>query len=53
MMIYTPEMINRMAHFASAFFGYYLQGKDELAYFFSEEFVDRDVDLTWGIEEVK
>jgi predicted dienelactone hydrolase len=49
MMIYDPEQIARMAHFAVAFFGYHLQGKEDLAYYFSEDFVDRSIDMHWGV----
>jgi hypothetical protein len=49
MMIYDPEMVARMAHFAVAFFGYHLQGREDLAYFFSEEFVAQYEDLAWGV----
>jgi predicted dienelactone hydrolase len=48
MMIYDPEMVARMAHFAVAFFGYHLQGRDDLAYYFSEDFVEQYDDLAWG-----
>jgi hypothetical protein len=48
MMVYNPAMVARMAHFAAAFFGYHLQGREDLAWFFSEEFVGRYDDLAWG-----
>jgi predicted dienelactone hydrolase len=51
MMVYDPEMVARMAHFAVAFFGYHLQGREELAQYFSEEFVARFYDLAWGVYE--
>ena len=31
MMIYDQRMVERMAHFATAFFGYHLAGREELA----------------------
>jgi len=51
MMIYSPEPIARMAHFAAAFFGYHLQGRADLAWYFSEEFVTQHDDLAWGVYE--
>lgn len=48
MMIFDPEMQARMAHFAAAFFGYYLQGREDLAWFFSEGFVSGHKELAWG-----
>lgn len=48
MMIYDEVMIARMAHFATAFFGYHLQGQDDLAQYFSEEFVVQHADMAWG-----
>jgi predicted dienelactone hydrolase len=49
MMIYDAEMIARMAHFAVAFFGYHLQGRQDLARYFSEDFVAQHDDLVWGV----
>jgi hypothetical protein len=49
MMVYNPEMVARMAHFAVAFFGYHLQGKEDLAPYFSEDFVRQHEDLVWGV----
>lgn len=49
MMIYNQEMIARMAHFMVAFFGYHLQGREEFAKYFSEDFVAKFDDLTWGV----
>lgn len=51
MMIYNPEMVERMAHFATAFFGYHLQGRQDLAEFFSQDFVSQHEDLAWGVVE--
>lgn len=48
MMIYDEEMVARMAHFATAFFGYHLQGQEDLAQYFSEGFVSQYDDLAWG-----
>jgi predicted dienelactone hydrolase len=51
MMVYEAEIVARMAHFAVAFFGYHLQGRDDLARYFSEEFVSQHDDLAWGVYE--
>lgn len=48
-MPYEIEAANRMKHFAVAFFGYYLQGHEDYAYYFSENFVSLVDDLAWGI----
>jgi hypothetical protein len=48
MMIFDPKMVARMAHFAVAFFGYHLQGREDLAYYFAEDFVEQYDDLAWG-----
>ena len=49
MMIINTASVARMAHFAVAFFGYHLQGREDLQWYFSEEFVDQYGDLFWGI----
>jgi len=48
MMVFDPVMVARMAHFAVAFFGYHLQGREDLAWYFSEDFVAQHDDLAWG-----
>jgi predicted dienelactone hydrolase len=48
MMVFNAEMRARMAHFAAAFFGYHLQGRKDLADFYSEKFVSAREDLAWG-----
>jgi predicted dienelactone hydrolase len=48
MMVYEPEMVSRMAHFAVAFFGYHLQGREDLAWYFSQDFIAQHDDLAWG-----
>lgn len=50
MMIYYPEQVARMKHFAVAFLGYHLQGRDEYAKYFSEDFVAQYDDLVWGVQ---
>jgi predicted dienelactone hydrolase len=49
MMVYDTQMIERMAHFAVAFFGYHLQNREEYAWYFSEDFVSQQDGLAWGI----
>jgi predicted dienelactone hydrolase len=51
MMVIDPEIIPRLAHFITAFFGYHLQGRPELAEFFSQDFVAQHDDLAWGVVE--
>jgi predicted dienelactone hydrolase len=48
MMITDPAMVARMAHFAAAFFGHRLQGREDLARYYSEEFVAAHDELSWG-----
>ncbi|MCJ7519324.1 MAG: hypothetical protein MUO42_06595, partial [Anaerolineaceae bacterium] len=48
MMVYDSKAVARMAHFATAFFGYHLQGKANYAQYFSEDFVKQQEDLAWG-----
>jgi pimeloyl-ACP methyl ester carboxylesterase len=49
MMIYEQNMVARVAHFAVAFFGYHLQGRQDLAQYFSEDFVAQHDDLAWSV----
>jgi predicted dienelactone hydrolase len=53
MMVYDPWMVARMAHFAVAFFGYHLQEREDLAWYFSEGFIAQDDDLAWGVYQSK
>jgi predicted dienelactone hydrolase len=46
--MFDPEMAVRMAHFAVAFFAHRLQGREDLAQYYSEAFVARHDDLAWG-----
>jgi predicted dienelactone hydrolase len=48
-MPFEIEPSDRMKHFAVAFFGYYLQGHEDYAYYFSEDFVSLVDDLAWGV----
>jgi predicted dienelactone hydrolase len=49
MMVFDANEVLRIKHFMVAFFGYYLQGKEEYRQYFSEEFVSQFNDLAWGI----
>ena len=49
LMIFDAEMVARMAHFVVAFFGHHLQGRADLAQYYSEEFVTEHDDLAWGV----
>ncbi len=49
MMVWDEEPAARMKHFAAAYFGYYLQGREDYRELFSEEFVARFPDLAWGL----
>jgi predicted dienelactone hydrolase len=49
MMIYNPEIVSRMEHFAVAFFGYYLQGRKNYSSYFSKDFVEQQDNLVWGV----
>jgi predicted dienelactone hydrolase len=51
MMVEDEEVISRIDHFAVAFFGYYLQGREDLARYFLEDFVAQQDDLAWGVYE--
>ncbi len=48
-MISDQTHITRIIHFMTAFFGYHLQGREDYAYYFSEDFVTKYNDLAWGI----
>jgi predicted dienelactone hydrolase len=49
MMVYDPIQVARMSHFAVAFFGHHLQGREDFARYFSEDFVTQYDDLAWGV----
>ena len=48
-MPFESEAADRMKHFAVAFFGYHLQGREDYAYYFSDDFVAQFDDLAWGV----
>jgi predicted dienelactone hydrolase len=49
MMVIELEQMKRITHFATAFFGTYLQGRSEYRDYFSEDFVTQFDDLAWGV----
>jgi predicted dienelactone hydrolase len=49
MMPYDPEVAKHLNHFATAFFGTYLQGRSEYREYFSEGFTSQFEDLAWGV----
>jgi predicted dienelactone hydrolase len=49
MMVQDPEPMKRMNHFATAFFGYHLQGRTDYTKYFSEDFVAQFEDLAWEV----
>ena len=49
MMVFNADVQLRMSHFATAFFGYYLQGNEEYRNYFSEDFINEFEDLHWGV----
>jgi hypothetical protein len=48
---FPDHRIARIAHFATAFFGYHLQGREDFAEYFSEDFIAQFDDLFWGVYE--
>ncbi len=49
MIVYDPEMLLRMRHFATTFFGYHLQGREDYAQYFSQDFVNGLDGMLWGV----
>ena len=49
MMPFSDDVAMQLKHFATAFFGYYLQGREDYAEYFSEDFVKQFDDLAWGV----
>jgi predicted dienelactone hydrolase len=50
-MVEEPEVMKRINHFVTAFFGYYLQGQEEYLEFISADYVTQFEDLAWGVYE--
>ena len=46
---FNEESVPRLKHFAVAYFGYYLQGREEYIEYFSQDFVNQFNDLVWGV----
>jgi hypothetical protein len=51
LMVLESEPARRLNHFATAFFGYYLQGRADDFEYFSQGFVSHFDDLAWGMYE--
>jgi len=49
MMIYDDEQVAMMKHFATAFFGVYLQGNQDYGKYLSEDNISKQEDLAWGV----
>jgi predicted dienelactone hydrolase len=49
MMVFNTEVGTRIRHFATAFFGYHLQGIEDYQVYYSEDFVNQFNDLYWGV----
>jgi len=49
MMVEENISAARIKHFVTAFFGYYLQGREEYAKYFSEDYISQFDDLFWGV----
>ena len=49
MMVLDSEVAQRLNHFATAFFGVYLQGRPEYRGYSSEEFGPQFNDPAWGV----
>jgi hypothetical protein len=50
-MVNGPDLVARMMHLTVAYLGYHLQERQDLAYYFSEEFVVQRNDLAWSVSE--
>lgn len=48
-MIFNATPVAKMRHLATTFFGYHLQGREEYAAYYSEEFVATHDELAWGV----
>jgi predicted dienelactone hydrolase len=53
LMVYDRHALGQMEHFANAFFGYALQGREDYKAYFSEDFVRQYPDLAWGVYQSK
>lgn len=53
MMVFDPESVARMSHFATAFFGYHLQNRQDYAKYYAKDFVEQFDALAWGVYKTK
>lgn len=49
MMIYDSDIVAQIAYFATAFFGYHLQGYENYQAYFSEDFLSNFAGYQWGV----
>jgi len=49
MIILEPDVLPILRHFAVAFFGHHLLGREDYAQYYSEEFVNQQKKLAWGV----
>ena len=49
MMIFETKFEKIIAHFAAAFFGYHLQNKAEMVWYYTPDFISENNEVTWGI----
>jgi predicted dienelactone hydrolase len=49
MMIFNDEQVDLMKHFATAFFGYYLQEHKDYIIYFQEDMISKQEGLAWGV----
>ena len=47
--VLDPDYAIYLNHFSTAFFGYFLQGKEEYAGYLTTEYVEQFEELAWGI----
>jgi len=51
MMLTYDESAPIIKHFLVAFFGFHLNGREEYAKYFSEDYISKQEDLAWGVYE--
>lgn len=49
MMVEKADVVTKLKHFATAFFGYHLQGRSDLQKFVSQDDISQFKELYWGI----
>lgn len=50
-MIFQDDQVSIMKYFATAFFGCYLEGREDYVNYFPEKFVSKRDGLAWGMYE--